>query len=519
VRRSLLGVLMALGLVLGVVAAAPAGADTKSLPSLVKTSNIRKHQKALQQISDANGGNRAVGSPGYEISVKYVKDQLKRAGYKPVEQEFNYPYYEQTAPTVFEQVSPNAKAYAETTDAGATGDFGTFDFSGNGDVTAPIGVVDPDSADSGCEAADFAGFTAGNIALVKRGTCFFEDKARNAVAAGAVGILIYNDAADPTREGPVVGTLGVPFTIPAAGPSAAVGQELVGLAAQGPVTVHLKTTVINEERTSKNVIADWSPKGARKDNVIVVGAHLDSVPEGPGINDNGSGTATNLEIAKQLTKLGKNDVKNTVRFGFWGAEELGLWGSTRYVESLSDAELAKIALNLNFDMLGSPNFVRFVYDGDNSAFPVGPGAADGPEGSGEIERVFTDYFASQGLASSETPFSGRSDYGPFIAIGIPAGGLFSGAEGLKTAAEQAAYGGTAGAAYDPCYHQACDTYNNNSDTGLHQLSDAAAQATLLFAKRNFVRRPLVDPATPVSGTAGASLGGGGLRDDHEEVAR
>jgi Zn-dependent M28 family amino/carboxypeptidase len=479
VRRSLLGVLMALGLVLGVVAAAPAGADTKSLPSLVKTSNIRKHQKALQQISDANGGNRAVGSPGYEISVKYVKDQLKRAGYKPVEQEFNYPYYEQTAPTVFEQVSPNAKAYAETTDAGATGDFGTFDFSGNGDVTAPIGVVDPDSADSGCEAADFAGFTAGNIALVKRGTCFFEDKARNAVAAGAVGILIYNDAADPTREGPVVGTLGVPFTIPAAGPSAAVGQELVGLAAQGPVTVHLKTTVINEERTSKNVIADWSPKGARKDNVIVVGAHLDSVPEGPGINDNGSGTATNLEIAKQLTKLGKNDVKNTVRFGFWGAEELGLWGSTRYVESLSDAELAKIALNLNFDMLGSPNFARLVYDGDDTLeeSPIVP-----PAGSGAIEKTFVDYFAKRGLATEPTAFDGRSVYQAFIFAGIPAGGLFSGAEEIKTAEQVELYGGTAGVAFDPCYHQACDDYDNNSNTGLGQLSDGAAFAVQKYAK-------------------------------------
>jgi Peptidase family M28 len=140
-------------------------------------------------------------------------------------------------------------------------------------------------------------------------------------------------------------------------------------------------------------------------------------------------------------------------------------------------------------MVGSPNFVRFVYDGDNSAFPPVPGSVQtGPPGSGTIEETFTDYFTSQGLASEPTPFNGRSDYGPFITTtspahpnGIPAGGLFTGAEGIKTAAQASTYGGTAGIAYDPCYHQACDTYANNSDTGLDQMSDAAAHAVITFA--------------------------------------
>jgi Zn-dependent M28 family amino/carboxypeptidase len=132
--------------------------------------------------------------------------------------------------------------------------------------------------------------------------------------------------------------------------------------------------------------------------------------------------------------------------------------------------------------LGSPNFVRFVYDGDNSAFPVGPGVQAGPPGSGEIEQVFTDYFTSQGLVTDPTPFNGRSDYGPFIAQGIPAGGLFSGAEEIKTAAQAAAYGGTAGIQLDPCYHQACDTFANNSNTALDQMSDAAAHAVITFAQ-------------------------------------
>ena len=134
-------------------------------------------------------------------------------------------------------------------------------------------------------------------------------------------------------------------------------------------------------------------------------------------------------------------------------------------------------LNLNFDMVGSPNFVRFVYDGDGSAT-----GTKGPSGSGNIERVFLDYFASQGLAAEPTAFDGRSDYGPFIDRGIPAGGLFTGSRGIKTAAQAAVYGGTAGVAYDPCYHEACDIYPSNvSSTVLDQMADATADATLQFA--------------------------------------
>jgi Zn-dependent M28 family amino/carboxypeptidase len=132
---------------------------------------------------------------------------------------------------------------------------------------------------------------------------------------------------------------------------------------------------------------------------------------------------------------------------------------------------------LNFDMVGSPNYVRFVYDGDGSDTEPA-----GPPGSGAIEKIFTDYFASQGLASEPTEFSGRSDYGPFIAVGIPAGGLFSGAEGIKTPEEAAIYGGTAGVAYDPCYHQACDTIANVNTKALFELGDAAAHATLVLAR-------------------------------------
>ena len=166
---------------------------------------------------------------------------------------------------------------------------------------------------------------------------------------------------------------------------------------------------------------------------------------------------------------------NTVRFAWWGAEESNLVGSEFYVASLSPDELADIGLYLNFDMVGSPNYVRFVYDGDGTIGPVGPA------GSGAIEALFVDFYGDRGLASEPTPFDGRSDYGPFIAAGVPAGGLFTGAEGIKTAAQQAIYGGTVGTAYDPCYHQACDTFDNVNLQVLDLNSDAIAFATLTYA--------------------------------------
>jgi Zn-dependent M28 family amino/carboxypeptidase len=283
-------------------------------------------------------------------------------------------------------------------------------------------------------------------------------------------VIIFNEGQEG-RTDVLNGTLGGPgVEIPVIGTTFAVGEELYGLAQDGEVRVHIATDTTSEIRNTENVIAETTR--GRTDRVVVVGAHLDSVPEGPGINDNGSGTATILEIALQMANL---NVRNQVRFAFWGAEESGLLGSEYYVSQLTKRETKDIAVNLNFDMLGSPNYVRFVYDGDGSDTPEA-----GPNGSGVVEDIFLDYFSSVGLETEPTAFDGRSDYGPFIAAGIPAGGLFSGAEEIKTEEEQI-YGGTAGLAYDPCYHQACDTYANASEDALDELGDAAAHTVLQFA--------------------------------------
>ena len=473
-RRTLSATLAAaatLAITPGIATAARDSYDSKAIRKAVTVENILKHEQALQAIADANGGTRASGTPGFEASADYVAGVLAKAGYTVTRQTFEFPFFQETATPTLERTSPSARTYAHDTE------FVTMDYSGTGNVTAkltPVDVQIPPGAEagsstSGCEAADFAGFPAGNIALIQRGTCTFGDKAKNAEAAGAAGAIIFNEGQEG-RTDVVHGTLGGPVGIPVASISFADGKELVDL---GDVTMHMATQTISETRTTQNVLGD-SKKGDPA-KTIVVGSHLDSVIAGPGINDNGSGTSTDLAVAQALGKSGQP--RNHVRFAFWGAEEGGLLGSTHYVSTLPADQLSQIKANLNFDMLGSPNFVRFVYDGDGS-----DGGNPGPNGSAFIEKVFNDYFASQGLAVNSTPFDGRSDYGPFIDAGIPAGGLFSGAEGLKTPDQASVFGGVAGDPFDACYHQACDTIDNLNTTSLDQLSDAVADAVLQLSR-------------------------------------
>jgi Zn-dependent M28 family amino/carboxypeptidase len=490
-------------------------ASTQGFRKRVTIEGIREHQAALQAFSDAHGGNRAGGSAGFEASANYVVERMQAAGLNVSSHYFTFVYNADRTPPTLQQVSPDSVTYVDGVD------FSSMTYSPNGDTTAPVTAVDltlppsavANSSTSGCEASDFAGFPAGNIALVQRGTCTFAQKGQNAAAAGATGVVLFNEG-QPGRTGVINGTLGGPQThgAPVVGTTFELGQDLANGITNGSTgsTARLRVDRVNEPRVTRNVIAETP--GGDPNSVVVVGAHLDSVPRGPGINDNGSGSAALLEVGENLGDH-RNETRNKLRFMWFGAEEFGLLGSRAYVTDLPADERDKIRLMLNFDMIGSPNFVRFVYDGDNSSFPVSGGAQQGPAGSGAIEEVFVDYFTAMGLASAPTPFNGRSDYGPFIAAGIPAGGLFTGAEGVKTAAEAATYGGTAGEPYDPCYHLACDTYSNVSLTGLDQMSDAVAHTVLTFAKRNFDRSPLVDPPPTTGGGGG---GGGGLHDDHEE---
>ena len=503
-RRSAVFVSVALVLNL-VIALQPAAAglstNTKPLRQAVTTAGIMQHLEEFQDIADANGGTRASGTPGYDASGQYVFDRLKDAGYTVRKQFFDFAFFEEFSPAQL-MLGPES---IETQ---------SMSYSGSGTVTGPAVPVDVNvtgdrASDSGCDESDFAGidWSGTQVALIQRGTCDFVVKANNAEAAGAEGVIIFNQGNTEDRMGLIGGTLGTPVGIPVVDVSFADGVKILN--SNLPVTIITDTQ--SEIRNTFNVLADST--SGRTDRVVVVGAHLDSETAGEGINDNGSGSAAILEIAEEIAELGLKPT-NRLRFAFWGAEESGLLGAEHYVSTLTQQQQAKIMLNLNFDMVGSPNFVRFVYDGNGSAT-----GTKGPSGSGRIETIFNEYFASKNLPVEATAFDGRSDYGPFIEAGIPAGGLFTGAEGTKTAAQAATYGGLAtfdadGAGgdpaeavpYDPCYHEFCDALDqsdmNAEDTALYaaldsayngalvgnvntialnQMSDAAAHATWVFA--------------------------------------
>ncbi|KOV74540.1 Leupeptin-inactivating enzyme 1 [Streptomyces sp. AS58] len=209
--------------------------------------------------------------------------------------------------------------------------------------------------------------------------------------------------------------------------------------------------------TGYNLIADWP--GGDADRIVMAGAHLDSVSSGAGINDNGSGSAAVLETALAVSRAQLQPTKH-LRFAWWGAEELGLVGSRYYVNNLPAADRSKISGYINLDMVGSPNPGYFVYDDDPA-----------------IEKVFKDWYAGIGVATEiETEGDGRSDHASFKNVGIPVGGLFTGASRAKTAAQAAKWGGTSGQAFDRCYHSSCDSTTNINDTALDRNSDALAHA-------------------------------------------
>jgi Zn-dependent M28 family amino/carboxypeptidase len=452
-------------------------ATYQELLDCVTLEGVRAHQERLQEIADRAEksdypGSRAAGTPGYADSVDYVAERLEKAGYEvsfsPVEFDYNFP-------AVLRQVTPAAAEY-ET---------GVFTGSGSGTVEGTVIPVDvalapPRASTSGCEAADFAGtdWSGGaDIALVQRGTCTFGLKARNAQDAGAEAVVVFNQGDAPDREELLVATAAFldlestqpsGLTIPVVGASFAQGEAL----AQAGSTAFVEV-LPSERRTDQSVIAELP--GTNPDNVVMAGAHLDSVGDGPGINDNGSGSAALLETALMMANT---EHENTLRFGWWAAEELGLLGSAAYVESLSPEERERIALYMNYDMVGSPNYVQMVYDADQSSFEA---PVPVPDGSTAIEDVYERYYTLIGEPYDDTEFSGRSDYEAFILNGIPSSGLFTGAEVVKTEAQAGIWGGTAGEAFDPCYHADCDTYGNVSEHALDVNSDLIAYAMLTFA--------------------------------------
>lgn len=332
----------------------------------------------------------------------------------------------------------------------------------------------------GCNESDYPEAVKGNIALVLRGTCPFGTKSGNAGKAGAVAAVVYN-----YEKGDVHGTLGTPSPdhIATFGLGGDEGKAVVKKIKDGE-EVDAIAYIDAEVKTisTTNIIAQT--RGGDPDNCVMLGGHSDSVAEGPGINDDGSGSISVLEVAVQLTKY---RVNNCVRFAWWAAEEEGLLGSDHYVSVLSDEENQKIRLFMDYDMMASPNFAYQIYNATNAA---------NPKGSEELRNLYVDWYEEQGLNYTFIPFDGRSDYDGFIRGGIPAGGIATGAEGVKTEEEVAMFGGEAGVWYDKNYHQIGDDLTNVNYTAWEVNTKVSPQYITCLGDGNTNMTPRSSSPTP-----------------------
>jgi Zn-dependent M28 family amino/carboxypeptidase len=418
------------------------------LVDCVTQADLWAHMVKFQQIADANPGadghpSRNSGEPGYKASADYVASVMKAAGYDVTLQEYKFHYTSFVGTPTFSEVSPTPQSWtiASQFNAGAVAGSTTAKLQPAGGIVVPA-TPTPSSA-SGCSPADVAGFVPGNIALVQRGTCTFTQKVLNAQAAGATGVVIFNEG-NPGRTSVFSGSLSGGETIPVIFTSYDVGTQLLGqyVPGTGPVLSIDVQLVDDPNRSDWNVIAD--SKGGDPNNILVVDAHLDAI-YGAGMLDNASGSAAILDIAQQLRNT---TTRNKLRFIWFGGEELGLLGSDYYVKTLPADELAKIKFDLDADVLATPNYVAGVLDPKDGVKLFGrePGTPMPPSiwGPSAIGRDYAiDYLSS--IGKSHILFSADgTDAFKFQQAGIPASGVLTGQDCCKLASDVDLFGGSEG---------------------------------------------------------------------------
>ncbi|VEU21139.1 DEKNAAC102089 [Brettanomyces naardenensis] len=405
--------------------------DSESLQDLIVEDSLRSRAESLYAIAGTSNKTfghptRVIGSKGHWKTIGYIKKEIKKLGH----------YYNVTTQP-FEAFYGDVFYYNSTINGTYLTGLDPMDMSpptpGKKPVSGPLLAV----ANYGCSLEDYPSNSAGSILLIQRGNCSFGDKSINAGTLGAKAAIIYNNEAGHIR-----GTLGVPPkgtpVVPSVGLSRGQGEHYLGLLSSG---IPLQASVVVDSFVgivhTLNVIAETLE--GDPNNIVMLGAHSDSVAAGPGINDDGSGTISLLEVAKQLTKF---KVNNKVRFAWWAAEEEGLLGSNYYARTLSPEENSKIRVFMDYDMMASPNYEYEVYDANNK---------ENPKGSEELKYLYIDYYTDHGLNYTLIPFDGRSDYVGFIDHNIPAGGIAAGAEKKNV---------FNGRVLDRCYHQYCDNLDN-----------------------------------------------------------
>jgi hypothetical protein len=409
----------------GRASAAPAPAVG---PAPFRRAGVAAHLRELQRIAREHDGTRAAGTAGERATVGYLVERLRAAGYDVRRQRVRFPY--------FETIGGPRVAVAGTPLRGARGGIRAVQYTPVGDVTGRLRRIG-----TACSPSQGARLRPGEIALASRGACTFRAKALNAAASGAGALLIAGRAGEPV----IAATLGRPgITIPVL----FLDDGAAGRLRDGePVSVRVRA--ISEMRAGDNVLAAASEPARRS---AMVGAHLDSVPRSPGLNDNGSGVAAVLDIAERLASEGAPPAG--IRYGFWTAEELGLIGSRHYVGRLDAAGRRAIAAYLNLDMVGSPRPRPIAY------------AAGRDRTERRLERLLRAGLRREGLAPRSRRVAGRSDHSPFARAGIPVGGLFTGA----------------GRPADPCYHRSCDDLSNVDGQTTQALANVARRALARLAR-------------------------------------
>jgi Zn-dependent M28 family amino/carboxypeptidase len=476
--------------------------DTPSkLVECVQTADLWNHMKAFQKIANQNPSpadghpSRNSGEPGYKASADYVAALMRQAGYDVTIQTYKFLYYAYLGIPAFSEVSPSPFTYTLNVDWGPGQSTGTA----NAALQPAGGIILPptatSSSTSGCTSADFAGFTSGRIALIQRGGCNFGVKVQNAQAAGATGVIIFNEG-NPGRTDLLIGSLvdaaGNPIvpTIPVAFTTFAGGTSLLDQYRAGPAPVMNISirAIVDPNRDDYNVIAE--SKGGDKNHVVVVDAHLDAI-YGAGMLDNASGSATILDVAQKMKNV---QPRNKLRFIWFGGEELGLLGSGYYVNNLTSTELSHIGYDLDADVTATPNYTIGVLD------PAGPDLFSGVSTNTFPNRVYKAstiardqaiaYFDSVGL-NHELFSPEGTDAFSFNEVGIPASGLLTGQDCCKNQHQVDLFGGYLGnyegniPSFDGgCVDNPflwCDNLSNNDPTVLTFMSKAFATMVVQMA--------------------------------------
>lgn len=429
---------------LTVVSAPPSGAPStapvavpSSPGSAITEAGLGAQLDALAAVSTREAGFRAVGGTGLTAAADLVERDLRALGWQVSDDRFTTPGF----------VDPGGSSVVVGGDTFTTGDVAPLIFAPAGDVSGPVVAIGWDATAAapngrGCTTSDYGDLPDEAIVLVAPGPCIRRVAIQAAQAAGAAAFVAGYPAAEPgaVLRPTLLDPTGI--DIPAVGATRPVGDALAAAAASGG-TARLVSKATTETVETRSIIAELP--GSQPGVVVMLGAHLDSVVDGPGINDNGSGVAALLEIAAALRD---SHPRATIRLGLWTAEEIGLFGSGHYVAGLTPAQRDEILVYLNADMLASPNGFAGVYE-DSS----------GTAGGRAVSERLTAAVERAGGVPLTAPVGG-SDHRSFEEAGVLVGGVHSGANELLTAEEAAAGGSTAGKPADACYHQACDDRSN-----------------------------------------------------------